>query len=166
MRKFRGFVRPTTTALCSKNSVLLQNSRQTRQRQKGISDITLLIAGAVRSNAQDCRHLIPGIAGSNPVEGMDVRLLCLLCVLCCVGSCLCDGLITGSEFYRVCVCVCVCDPATSKQGSLDPIWAAASQINNTAGRRPATGFLFLSVPRAGAKLTPTRSQHKKKTPIK
>jgi len=38
------------------------------------------------------------------------------CVLCCVGSGLCDGLITHSEeSYRVCVCVCliVCDLETS-----------------------------------------------------
>ena len=26
-----------------------------------------------------CGHLLGGIAGSNPAEGMDVRLLCLLC---------------------------------------------------------------------------------------
>ena len=30
-------------------------------------------------------------------------------VVCCVGSGLCDELITRSgESYRVCVCVCVC----------------------------------------------------------
>jgi hypothetical protein len=30
-------------------------------------------------------------------------------VVCCVGSGLCDGLITGlEESYCVCVCVCVC----------------------------------------------------------
>ena len=51
----------------------------------------LLIEVAVRSNAQVCRHLITGIVGSNPAEGMEVRLLCL-CVLC-----LCDELIIGSE---------------------------------------------------------------------
>jgi hypothetical protein len=29
--------------------------------------------------------------------------------LCCVGSSLCNELITGAEeFYRLCVCVCVC----------------------------------------------------------
>jgi hypothetical protein len=27
------------------------------------------------------RRMIDGIAGSNPAEAMDVRLLCLLCVL-------------------------------------------------------------------------------------
>ena len=71
---------------------------------KGISDITLPIEVAVRSNAQVCRHLIVGIAGSSPAESMDVRSLCLLC---CAGSGLCDELITGSEFKRVCVRVCV-----------------------------------------------------------
>jgi hypothetical protein len=40
--------------------------------------------------------------------------------VCCVGSDLCDVLITRSEeFYRVCVCVCVCvskcDLETSKE---------------------------------------------------
>jgi len=31
------------------------------------------------------------------------------CVLCCVGSSLCDELITRSEeSYQACVCVCVC----------------------------------------------------------
>ena len=38
--------------------------------------------------------LIAGIAGSNPAEGMDVRLLF---VVCCVGSGLCDVLITVVE---------------------------------------------------------------------
>jgi hypothetical protein len=42
---------------------------------------------------------------------MHVRLLCLLCF---VGSGLCDGLITRSEeSYRVCVCLIVCDLETS-----------------------------------------------------
>ena len=39
-------------------------------------------------------------------------------VVCFVGSCLCDELITRSEdFYQVCVCVCVfvCDLKTSKE---------------------------------------------------
>jgi hypothetical protein len=34
---------------------------------------------AVRSKTYVCRHRIAGIAGLNPVEGMDVLLLCLLC---------------------------------------------------------------------------------------
>ena len=31
--------------------------------------------------ASICGHLIAGIAVSNPAEDMDVRLLCLLCVV-------------------------------------------------------------------------------------
>jgi hypothetical protein len=43
---------------------------------------------------------------------MDVRLFVF--VVCCVGSGLCDKLITRSEeSYRVCVCVAVCDLETT-----------------------------------------------------
>jgi hypothetical protein len=41
----------------------------------------LPISVAVRTKAQVCSSLIAGIADSNPAEGMDVRLLCSLCVL-------------------------------------------------------------------------------------
>jgi len=53
-----------------------------------------------------------GITGSNAAENMDVLLLCLLCVVLC---CLCDGLITPSEeSYRLwVVCQIVCDLQTS-----------------------------------------------------
>jgi hypothetical protein len=45
----------------------------------------------------DTCRLITGIADSNPVEGMDVRVLI---VVCCVGSSLCDEPITRSDqFY-------------------------------------------------------------------
>jgi hypothetical protein len=54
-----------------------------------------------------CGRLVAGIAGSNPAEGMDVCLLCLYVVLSCVGTGLCDGLITRpKESYRVCLIVC------------------------------------------------------------
>jgi hypothetical protein len=33
----------------------------------------------LRSKEQVCGRLMTGIEGSNPAEGMDVRLLCLLC---------------------------------------------------------------------------------------
>jgi hypothetical protein len=55
--------------------------------------------------------LIAGIAGSNPAEGTDVRLLLFVC---CVGSGFCRELITRTEgFHRVCVCLIVCDLETS-----------------------------------------------------
>jgi hypothetical protein len=48
------------------------------------------------------------LLGSNPVEGMDVCLLCLYVVLSCVSRGLCDGLITRpQESYRVSNCVCL-----------------------------------------------------------
>jgi hypothetical protein len=50
-------------------------------------------------------------------------------VVCCVGSGLCDELITKSEeSYRVCVCVTVCDLETSKKSGLGASWAVATQI--------------------------------------
>ena len=58
---------------------------------------------AARSKAYVCGRWIDGIAGSNPAEGIDIGLLCV------VGSGLCDVLISLSEeTYGVCVCVCVC----------------------------------------------------------
>jgi hypothetical protein len=52
------------------------------------------------------RRLVAGIAGSNPVEGMDVYLLCLSAVLSCVGRGLCDGLVTRpEESYHLSNCV-------------------------------------------------------------
>jgi hypothetical protein len=36
---------------------------------------------AMRSKAQVCGRLIAVTAGRNPTEGMDVRILCLLCVV-------------------------------------------------------------------------------------
>jgi hypothetical protein len=52
------------------------------------------------------RHLVAGIAGSNPVEGVDIYLSCLCAVLSCVGRDLCDGLVTRpEESYRLSNCV-------------------------------------------------------------
>jgi hypothetical protein len=53
----------------------------------------------------------------------DVLVLCLF--VCCVGSGLCDELITRTEeSYHVCVCVCVrliiCEVATSTMGRPRP----------------------------------------------
>jgi hypothetical protein len=64
--------------------------------------------------------------------------LSVVFVVCCVGSGLCDELITLSEeSYRVCVCVCVCvvlvcDVETSERDHLGPIWAVASQEREAA----------------------------------
>ena len=53
--------------------------------------------------------------GSNPAEGMDVRVLF---VMGCVGSGLCDGLITRSqETYDMCIDVISCDLETSKEAA-------------------------------------------------
>ena len=41
----------------------------------------LSIPVAVRSNAWVCGRSLGGIAGSNPAEGMNVRIMCLLCVV-------------------------------------------------------------------------------------
>ena len=49
---------------------------------------------AVRSKTEVCSFSIAGITGSNPTEGMDVRLMFFVC---CVGSGLCGGLITRSD---------------------------------------------------------------------
>jgi hypothetical protein len=45
--------------------------------------------------------MFAGISGSNPAEGVDVLLLYMLCG--CVGSGLCDELITRSEESTGCV---------------------------------------------------------------
>ena len=60
----------------------------------------------VPSEAYVCSLWTAEIAGSNPVDGMD---LCLLCyIVFCEGSGLCDELITrAEELYRLCVSKCV-----------------------------------------------------------
>ena len=64
-------------------------------------------AVTVRSKAWVWAFLTVEIVGSNLAENIDVHLLC------CVGSCLCDELITRSaESRRVCECVSVCDRET------------------------------------------------------
>jgi hypothetical protein len=72
---------------------------------KGLSLVPLPMAA--RSEVQVCGRSVAGVAGSNPTRSMDVFLLCLYAVLSCVGTGLCDGLITRSEeSYRVCLILC------------------------------------------------------------
>jgi hypothetical protein len=66
-----------------------------------------LMLVAMWSKAEVCDRLIAGITGLNPAEGMDVRLLCLLCVLWVVASVMTYHTFTGVLQF-VCVCVCVC----------------------------------------------------------
>jgi hypothetical protein len=70
-----------------------------------------------RSKPWVCGHSIAGIAGSNPAEGMDVRLFCLLCVVRRVGGGFCDGLITRpGDFYRVCMSNCLVQKPKTLRG--------------------------------------------------
>jgi hypothetical protein len=63
----------------------------------------------VRSKMKACSRLMAGIASSNPAEVMDV----LPCVVCHVGSGLCDGVIpSAEESYRKCSYLIVCDLET------------------------------------------------------
>jgi len=60
----------------------------------------------VRSKAQFYNRLLSGIANSNPVEAMNVRLLVVAGYL--VSSSHCYKLISISEeSYRMCVCNCM-----------------------------------------------------------
>jgi len=59
----------------------------------------------MQSKLHVCCHLIAEIMDLNPTESMDV---CLMFIVCCVGSSFCDEMITYSvESYQVCVCVCL-----------------------------------------------------------
>ena len=53
---------------------------------------------AVRYNAQVFGRFMAGITGSNPADGMDVYLLCCLCVVYALAQ---------ESYWCVCVCVCV-----------------------------------------------------------
>jgi hypothetical protein len=67
---------------------------------------------AVWSKLQVCSHLITGIMSFDSTDGMDV---CLLFVVCCVGSSFCD------EPYQM----CVCDLENLLRGEIGPIWPVA-----------------------------------------
>jgi hypothetical protein len=74
-----------------------------------------------RSKALVCGRLVAGIAGSNPVGGMDVCLLSLYVVLPGVGRGLCDGLITRpEESYRV--SRYICDHRNLERGPMFQVW--------------------------------------------
>ena len=49
-----------------------------------------------------------GIAGSSRVEGMDVYVFCLICVVYGVASATSLLLVQRNSTLCVCVCVCVC----------------------------------------------------------
>ena len=70
--------------------------------------VQFMVPVAARSKALVCGSWPAEIVGSDPTEGMDI---CLLCVLS--GRGLCDELITRpEESYRL-WCVVVCDQETS-----------------------------------------------------
>ena len=77
----------------------LANSEGQKTSEKRCTFKQILVAA--RSKAWVCDRLTSEITFSSPSEGMDTRLLCLLC---CEGRGLCGGLITRSEeSYRKCV---------------------------------------------------------------
>ena len=61
----------------------------------------------VRFKAQVCSHWITGIAGLNLAEGMDIYLLCLLCVVLLAASAMGPSFVQRNRIECVCVCVCV-----------------------------------------------------------
>jgi len=67
---------------------------------------------AVRNKAWVCSCSTATIAGSNPDEGMNVRLLCLLYVVSVQANATSRSLVQRSYIAGagvfVCVCVCVC----------------------------------------------------------
>ena len=67
-----------------------------------------IVISKVDCNRSRFVRLISEIAGSNPAEGMDVRLLCLLCAVYVVASAKTQSLIQKSPTVCVCVCVCMC----------------------------------------------------------
>ena len=71
--------------------------------------------------------MIAGITGSNSSEGMDVGLLCLLCVVQLAVWRRDDHSLRGVVCACVCACLIVCDIETSRRGGLGRSWAVASQ---------------------------------------
>jgi hypothetical protein len=50
-------------------------------RKKLLGSVIRPAPVAVRPKAKVCGRSMAGIAGSNPVESMDVRLMCLFCAV-------------------------------------------------------------------------------------
>jgi len=102
---------------------------------------------AALSKTQVHGHFTDGIAGSNSAEGMDIRLLP---VVCSVGSGLCGGLIIRPEdSYRVYVYLIVWDPETSKARLPSPSLDCGatedeSQDCSMEVRRSGDGFIRYS----------------------
>jgi hypothetical protein len=79
--------------------------------------------------------LLPGLRFRISLRSMDCRPLCLLC---CVGKSLCDGLrIRSEESYRARVSV-VYEP--EKRGGLGPRWPDAPQEKNSVW--PLAGLIY------------------------
>jgi hypothetical protein len=96
---------------------------------------------AARSKAWVCGRLVDGIAGSNPARSMDVCLLCLYVVLCCVGRGLCVGLITRpEESYRASNCMCLRN--FNKEEDKAQVWAVFFKVGWV---RPKPGCLYASI---------------------
>jgi hypothetical protein len=70
---------------------------------------------AVGFEAQVCCRLVAGIVGSDPTEGIDISLLCFLCVVWIAAFAMSCSLVQRSPNWRAraCVCVMVCDLETS-----------------------------------------------------
>jgi len=66
----------------------------------------------MRSRAQFCSRLITGIAHSNPTKGMEVHLLCCLCVLWKYRSLRRAGHSFRGVVPDMCDCIIVCDLET------------------------------------------------------
>jgi len=79
-----------------------------------------------RSKTQVCGCWVAGIAGLNPADCIDVRLMCLF--VWCVGSDLYDELIPPTEeSYRAIWSNCVWYRNFKKWGCLGGNWAVVSQ---------------------------------------
>jgi hypothetical protein len=61
------------------------------------ANFTMLIPVVVWPKMWVCGFFIAGMTSLNPAESMNVCLLGLLCVVCCVDSGVCNELVTHSE---------------------------------------------------------------------